>query len=100
MSGHRVQKEKGRKENASMLARMLEMPENAMPGGVLHIEFTSSREAVIDGCQGILEYDENKVRLLAGRVEVTFQGHKLQLKCLTLDSAIVEGNITSVQFSE
>jgi sporulation protein YqfC len=100
MPGAKSKKGKSNNRGASLLARMLEMPENAMPGGVMHIEFTSNREAVIDGCQGIVEYEPHRVRLLAGQVEVTFVGRQLQLKCLTLDSAVVQGHITSVEFSE
>lgn len=38
----------------------------AVPG-ISHIELTGNREAVIDECAGILEYNSECVRLRAGR---------------------------------
>ena len=79
------------------LAKLFEVPQNAL-SGVAQIEIAGNREAVIDGCQGILEYDENVIKLSAGRMSIRFSGRGLQIKVLTHDSAVVEGFITGIEF--
>lgn len=76
---------------------VLELPPD-MLSGMAHFEFSGNREAVIEGCRGILEYDENIVRLQAGKLTVRILGRGLALRNLRRDSAIVSGFITSVEF--
>lgn len=75
----------------------LELPPD-MLSGMAHFEFSGNREAVIEGCRGILEYDENIVRLKAGKLTVRILGRGLTLRNLRRDSAIVSGFIASVEF--
>lgn len=75
----------------------LELPPD-MLSGMAHFEFSGNREAVVEGCRGILEYDENIVRLQAGKLTVRILGRGLTLRNLRRDSAIVSGFITSVEF--
>lgn len=76
---------------------ILDIPPSAM-GGIPQIELAGNREAVIDGCQGILEYDENIIKLAAGKMSVKFTGRNLQIKVLTHDSAVIEGFISNIEF--
>lgn len=76
----------------------LELPKNIMPG-VVHIEMNGNKEAVVDGCRGVLEYDENIIRLNTGKLIVKFTGSRLMIKTLSLNQALVCGNIVSVDFS-
>lgn len=66
-------------------------------GGSL-IELTGNRTAVVDGCDGIVDYDEEKVILRTGRLTVRFSGRGLRLKRLTENSAVIEGFLTGVEF--
>ena len=79
------------------LATGLELPSNAF-GGASQIELSSNREAVIDGCLGVLEYSENEILLNLGNLTVCFLGTSLCMKCMTPTGAIIEGNISSIQF--
>lgn len=63
------------------------------------IELTGNRSAVVDGCDGIVDYDDEKVIVRAGRLTVRFVGHSLKLKCLTADSAVIDGVIQSVEYN-
>jgi sporulation protein YqfC len=84
-------------EGLRRLSGMLDLPPSAM-SGVPQIELGGNREAVIDGCQGILEYSEDSIKLAAGKLNMLFTGRGLQIKVLTHDSAVIEGFISSIQF--
>jgi sporulation protein YqfC len=78
--------------------RALELTPDVL-SGMAHFELSGNREVVVDGCRGILEYDENVIRLLAGKLTVRFTGRGLELRNLRKDSAIIEGFITAIEFS-
>ena len=63
-----------------------------------HFEMNSNREVSIEGCKGILQYDENIIRINTGKMVTSFLGRNLSIKCLTPDSLIVQGFITSIEF--
>lgn len=64
----------------------------------VRVELLSNRQAVIDGCRGILEYNETCIRLSAGRMVIRFVGSGLQLRNYGQSGAVVEGQICSVNF--
>ncbi len=63
------------------------------------IELTGNRTAVVDGCDGIVDYDEERVILRTGRLTVRFLGRGLRLKRLTENSAVIEGLISTVEYT-
>lgn len=67
-------------------------------GGSL-IQLTGNRSAVVDGCDGIVDYDSEKVILRTGRLTVRFLGRDLRLKRLTNNSAVIEGFISAVEYT-
>lgn len=69
------------------------------PTGGAVISVTGNRSAVVDGCDGIMDYDEEKVVLRTGRLTVRINGRKLRLTRLTRSSAMVEGVILSLEYS-
>lgn len=79
------------------LTGMLDIPPSALTG-IAQIELSGNREAVIDGCQGILEYDENTIKLTTGKMSVKFTGRGLVIKVLTHDSAVINGFISNIEF--
>ena len=69
------------------------------PTGGAVISVTGNRSAVVDGCDGIMDYDDEKVVLRTGRLTVRINGRKLRLTKLTQSSAMVEGVISSLEYS-
>lgn len=63
------------------------------------ISITGNRSAVIDGCDGIVDYDDEKVILRTGRLTVRVNGRDLRLRRLTENSAIIDGIISTVEYS-
>ncbi|MBS6860123.1 MAG: YabP/YqfC family sporulation protein [Clostridiales bacterium] len=66
--------------------------------GGCHIELLGNREAVVEGCQGILEYDDDVVRVRAGKLVVRFTGRNLKIRCMTADSLVVDGFLRGMEF--
>lgn len=66
--------------------------------GMVHLELSGNREAVVEGCRGVLEYDENVIRIDGGKISVRFMGTGLELRNFTDHSATISGVITSIEF--
>lgn len=63
------------------------------------IEITGNRSAVIDGCDGIVDYDADKVVVKTGRLTAIISGRNLKLKVLTENTAVIEGFIEKLEYS-
>lgn len=85
------------KAHAARLGKLLDIPSSAV-SGMCQMELSGNREAIVDGCQGIVEYDENTIVLQTDRMNLRFSGRGLQIRVLTHSSAIVEGFITGIEF--
>ena len=79
------------------LASLLEMPVTSL-SGMASLQLSGNREAVVEGCRGILEYGEQTVRLSAEGMVIRFTGRDLQIRCMTQESAVVTGFFTSIEF--
>ncbi len=67
--------------------------------GGMSIELYAGRQAIIEGCKKIVEYDENILRVDDGKEEVRITGTDLILRQMAQNSIIVEGKIASAEFS-
>ena len=72
--------------------------DNKPTGGAV-ISITGNRHVVIDGCDGVVDYDEEKVILRTGRLTVRIGGRNLRLTSLTANSAVVQGLISGIEYS-
>ncbi len=86
-----------KKTKLEKIEAVLELPSGIFEG-LAHMELSGNREAVIEGCKGVLEYDENLVRINTGKMVIRFLGRNLTIRNLTDDSAIIEGYITSIEY--
>lgn len=97
-------RKKGRsitKKNGSLIERVgdeLDFPAGAMPG-TAHIEISGNREVIVEGCKGVLEYDEKTIRLNTGKLILRLEGSELTISALQAEQAIIRGNILSLDFS-
>lgn len=64
----------------------------------VYIEMSGNREVCIDGCKGILEYDDALIRISVNHSSVAVKGRNLSIKCLSQDSVVISGIISSVEF--
>lgn len=72
------------------------IPEISLP----HIELDSDKSALIDGCAGVVEYDEKTVRINCGNKVVKFTGCNLSIKALSVNRICVSGKIFSIEFCQ
>ncbi len=79
------------------ICEKLELPEEICRN-CGYIEIISNTCALVDGCKGIMEYDENTVRLSLGKKSVCFCGSNLSIKSLSMEQAMVEGLIVNLEF--
>lgn len=87
-------------KNAAHMERLIsafDLPKTVIPG-MSNIELTGNREAVIDGCAGIVQYDDDVIKLSTGKLIVCFFGNRLTIRTLTADQAVIEGEIVSIEF--
>lgn len=77
--------------------RAFELPLGSLSSAV-RIELMGNKKAIISGCHGIVEYDDDLVRMQTGSGMIRFTGNTLSISNLTEDSAVVEGNILSLEF--
>ena len=67
--------------------------------GGMSVELYAGKPAIIQGIKAILEYDENLLRVSSGTEEVRITGTELILKQMTAGGILVEGKISSAEFS-
>lgn len=97
---------KGRKGTKTMAERIFgAVPEDTQElspiagAGLAKIELTGNREISVDGCRGILEYDEGVVRLNLGNMIIKITGAGLTIPSMAAEQTTVTGSIASVEFS-
>lgn len=64
-----------------------------------HIETEGNKEAVVDGCFGITEYDNDRISLNAGSLTVTFCSGDLTLCSYSDEQTVIKGSIISIEFT-
>lgn len=67
--------------------------------GLTKTEITGNREVIIDGCKGILEYDEGVVKINTGSLVVKITGANLTIISMNSDQAVITGDIAGAEFS-
>ena len=64
-----------------------------------HIIFNSTREAIIEGSKGIIEYKPDIVRINCGEYRLKFKGKNLSVLAPATDEITVRGEIITFEFS-
>lgn len=64
-----------------------------------HIIFNSSKEVLIEGSKGVLEYKEDVVRINCGNYILKFKGENLSILSPTADELSISGEIISFEFT-
>lgn len=65
--------------------------------GKPRLEMTGS-ECLVDGLKSVIEYTDTKISVSLGSQIIVFYGFDLKINSFTKDGAIVEGNITNMEF--
>lgn len=81
----------------SLLSRAFDLPEGVF-SDFSQLSLSGNREAVVEGCAGVLEYDSTLIKLSLRKMMVQFTGRNLEIKCMTGESVIVQGFILGIEF--
>ena len=84
---------------AHRICEKLDLPEDVIRN-CSHIEIVSNCCAMVDGCKSVMEYDDTVIKLNLGKNSVKFTGCDLTIKSLSLEQAMIEGTILSMEVGE
>ena len=62
------------------------------------LEMTGNRRVCIEGSTGVLLYENEAVKISAGRMVKSFGGRGLRLRCVTGSCVEIEGFISKIEF--
>ena len=62
------------------------------------IEMLGNREMIVDGCKGVVEYDENIIKLSLGEYVLSLSGDNLLINSFDNSVAIISGQICEISF--
>ncbi len=68
--------------------------------GLSHINFTSNRKVIIDGCKGVIDYNENFVCLNLGKKMISLIGKDLKILDFTDSEITIVGDISQAEFGD
>ena len=95
-----MQKNKNRRRRLyEIVSEVTEMPADAV-SSVPTFVIRGLHEVEADGCDGILEFSENRVTLEVGERRVTVTGNSITLSDFSDGVLFVRGNIDSVRLTE
>ncbi len=89
--------EQMKKESEGGLKKLPSFYKEVM-GSAPFLQFNSNKEVTLDGCRGILEYQQEVIRVNTGKMVIAFKGRNLNIKCLNASSIVIGGYITNVEF--
>lgn len=89
---------KSKDEFVTKLAEEMQLPLSALRD-TFRIELRGNGEMFVEGCSGIVEYDENNITLSLRSNSVAICGFALEITSFSECQAVITGKITSVTFA-
>jgi len=81
------------------IAEMLQMPPSVF-GGISSITVSGNREAEICGCEKLLLYSEECIRLKVRDGNISVNGSGLTMKSYYTDTVVIKGKIHSIELED
>jgi sporulation protein YqfC len=66
---------------------------------LFHIELEGNIELVLDGCKGILEYEDERIKICTDTLAVCISGDRMNIKTYNQEQIVISGKILSIEFS-
>lgn len=85
------------RQTAEYIGRALEVPPGTL-SRTCNMQLSGNREVLVDGCRGLIEYGDERIKINVGNGTVQFIGRGLEIKSLSDTSVIIAGFILSVKF--
>lgn len=87
---------KAKKEKWNILARENGLEKHLLTGP--RIELFSNKQIVVEGCLGVLEYNENYLKLKLSPYALVLVGENFDVVSFSEQSILVKGKINSLEF--
>lgn len=65
-----------------------------------NIQIFDGKDLMVEGCSGVLEVDDNLIRLRLYKSHLSITGFKLELSNFGADGIIIRGDIHSLEFDK
>ena len=85
------------KKHQNSIDRLFRLPPGTM-GSASRIEMLGNHELAVEGCKGVLEYDESVIRFNLGHRQLKIVGRNLSIRVMERYYAEVEGYLTQIEF--
>lgn len=89
---------RSKEEIVKKFTEEMQLPESAITDS-FRIEFRGNTDVVIEGCKGIVEYEESGISLNLGKMIVRFSGADLEISSFYEEQAILKGTVAEMEFS-
>jgi len=89
--------EENKKKLKEKVAEILELPKEVVMD-LPKITMFGDRNLLVENYKGIIEYDDNRIRVNTGRGIIKVTGEKLMIKEITLEDLMIDGDIVSLEF--
>ena len=86
-----------RKTVSEKVEKTLDLPVGVL-SNVFRMEVSGNRQVLIEGCQGIVKYDEDQIQVRTVSGTVRFTGRELCMTALNPACAVVTGRLCSIEF--
>lgn len=97
MASSRRKRRTNENERKNILREKIEIPE-MIDSRLPHIEAQGNREIIVEGCKGIIEYSETRIKLNTGILLVGFTGDDIEIKNYSDAQTVISGNIMGIDF--
>ena len=85
------------KSKIKLFSSAMDIPEDPF-GKASRITLIGSKEAIVDGCFGIIEYSENLVKINTSSGPLSFFGTDFTVCDYSCNSITLRGNILNIEF--
>lgn len=85
------------KRTAEKTERLLDLPSGVLSEGA-RMELYGNRRVLMEGCRGIVKYDEDCIQLKTVEGVVRFLGCELCIASLHTSCAAITGQLTAIEF--
>jgi sporulation protein YqfC len=89
--------DENKKKLKEKVAEILELPKEVVMD-LPKITMFGDRNLLMENYKGIIEYDDNRIRVNTGRGIIKVTGEKLVIKEITLEDLMIDGDIVSLEF--
>ncbi len=79
------------------ISELLEIPIDTI-SDVVRIEMYGSHEMLIENFKGIMQYEQDVIKVSAGKSVIVLKGSGLDIKNMNDSGLVIGGNIKSVEF--